>query len=131
MKIRGFNQQTIPTEEQILTLQTDREKSKETIRALRAEIRRLEELEKEADDLDREIFGLERQAKTGILQAEMDHFRDLGSLITRLQKIRIIDGNRQTLKELSKISGSIDLEQMTRDEDELEARRSLMREELA
>ena len=60
----------------------------------------------------------------------MEHFQDLGRLILKLQKIQMIEEDRQCLKELNRITSGIDLEKMARDEDEIEARRSLMREEL-
>lgn len=127
-KLFGMNKKK-DTDRQIVELQNKLEDSKRKIRYINNDMKRLVQQATEADDLDKKILALDYEAKKSELATETERFQDLRGLISKLQSIQAIDENRRHLDKMTEVSDELDIRGLIRQEDEINARRSMLQEE--
>lgn len=117
------------TEEKIAALQKQRELCRDRIRSLREGLQELEEAYAQADDLDQKILEGDLLEKKGFLETETEHFKDLGELIDKLRRVQRVKRTKRSLMDVFRISERINVRKMLQEEDEVDIRRELLRDE--
>lgn len=115
----------------IMELQIMRENTKKNIKSLGRDIEDLIERGTTADTIDRKLLAIEYEEKQANLASETAHFDDICKLISQLNGVTEVRKRQDAFEHLVAVAESINTQEIIRNNDMMNVRRDMMREESA